>query len=112
MTDTSRPGAHLVQGHLFFRMPDRSTILCKCIPEPFSRMIVEMWHARLALPVSEDRVEIAKLVAHMGRRARLSGGKQLTTDDVAAAIMRGERAPVGCEVPPTEVVRLDTPPFT
>lgn len=34
--NTDRPGAYLVQGHLFFRMPDRSTILCKCIGEPFS----------------------------------------------------------------------------
>lgn len=44
---TENPGAYLIQGHLFFRMPDRSTILCKCIGEPFSRMIVEMWNAKL-----------------------------------------------------------------
>lgn len=40
------PGAYLIDGSLFFRMPDRSTILCTCIGEPFSRMIVEMWNAK------------------------------------------------------------------
>ncbi len=49
MTDTSptqKPGAYLMNGSLFFRMPDRSTILCNCIGEPFSKMIVDMWSAR------------------------------------------------------------------
>lgn len=46
---TENPGAYLIQGHLFFRMPDRSTILCKCIGEPFSRMIVEMWNAQQSI---------------------------------------------------------------
>lgn len=46
MTDTSRPGAYLSNGQLFFRLPDGSTILCKCIGEPFARTIVEMWNAR------------------------------------------------------------------
>jgi septal ring factor EnvC (AmiA/AmiB activator) len=58
---------------------------------------------RLELEKTEERVECAKLVAHLGRKARMAGPPYPTTDDIAAAIMRGERAPAGCEVPPTEV---------
>lgn len=36
-------GPHVVDGHLFFKMPDGSTILCECIGEPYASQIVEMW---------------------------------------------------------------------
>jgi hypothetical protein len=38
-----RTGPHVIQGKLFFKMPDGSSISCECIGEPYASQIVEMW---------------------------------------------------------------------
>lgn len=46
MTVERRRGPHVVNGHLFFKMPDGSTISCECIGEPYASQIVDMWLSR------------------------------------------------------------------
>lgn len=37
-----RVGPHVVDGKLFFKMPDGSTISCECIGEPYASQVVEL----------------------------------------------------------------------
>lgn len=39
-------GPHVVNGKLFFQMPDGSSVNCICIGEPFASQIVSMWNQR------------------------------------------------------------------
>lgn len=44
---SSKPvGPHVVEGRLFFQMPDGSTIQCTCIRDIYAWKIVEMWDKR------------------------------------------------------------------
>ena len=36
-------GPHVVNGRLYFKMTDGSTISCECIADPYASQIVEMW---------------------------------------------------------------------
>lgn len=55
---------------------------------------------RGAVPdVAAERAECAKLVGWLGRKARVEGIK-ITTKDVMAAIIEGQRAPAGVEAEP------------
>lgn len=49
--------------------------------------------------VDADRHECARLVAYLGRVSRVSG-MPITTDQIAASIATGRRAPEGTEAPP------------
>lgn len=39
-------GPHVIQGRLFFKMPDGRSITCTCIGEPFASQIVALWEHR------------------------------------------------------------------
>lgn len=43
MSDNRRVGPNVVDGRLFFKMHDGSTISCECIGEPYASQIVAMW---------------------------------------------------------------------
>lgn len=40
------PGAYLIDGMLFFRLLDGSTISCGCIAQPFADKIVELFNRK------------------------------------------------------------------
>ena len=43
MNDHQIPGPSVVQGKLFFRLLDGSSISCECIGEPYASKIVELY---------------------------------------------------------------------
>lgn len=46
METERKPGPHIVDGKLFFKLLDGSTISCNCIGEPFAWQIVDLWQPR------------------------------------------------------------------
>ena len=40
------PGPYVVQGKLFFQMPNGNSISCTCIGEPYASQIAALWGAR------------------------------------------------------------------